>query len=90
MDNHECTDAIKSVVDEMNKQDEKWGADRNLHSLYWNAILMEEVGEASKEVIESTDIFEPTSEEIERLRGELVQVAAVAIQWIECLDRTGE
>jgi len=41
----------------------------------WAAILLEEVGEALVE-------WDPA-----RLRSELVQVAAVAVAWIQCLDR---
>ena len=43
--------------------------------LTWRAILAEEVAEA----------FAETDQD--RLREELVQVAAVAVQWIEALDR---
>lgn len=43
--------------------------------LTWRAILEEEVAEAIAEV------------DHDRLREELVQVAAVAVQWIEALDR---
>lgn len=43
--------------------------------LTWRAILAEEVAEAFAEV------------DHDRLREELVQVAAVAVQWIEALDR---
>ena len=43
--------------------------------LTWRAILAEEVAEAFAEVDQ------------DRLREELVQVAAVAVQWIEALDR---
>lgn len=44
-------------------------------TLTWRAILAEEVAEAFAET------------DHERLREELVQVAAVAVQWIEALDR---
>lgn len=41
----------------------------------WREILVEEV----KEVLVETDL--------PKLRAELVQVAAVAVNWIECIDR---
>jgi hypothetical protein len=44
-------------------------------NLTWRHILEEEVFEATSEV-------DPT-----KLRNELLQVAAVAVAWIECLDR---
>jgi len=43
----------------------------------WRAILAEEVAEAFAESAP------------ESLRAELVQVAAVAVQWIEAIDRRG-
>lgn len=43
----------------------------------WLDILLEEVGEASAE---SNPV---------RLRAELVQVAAVAVAWVEAIDRRG-
>ncbi|MEF5507155.1 hypothetical protein U9858_12835 [Escherichia coli] len=41
---HLSTKAIESVIAEMNRQDEKWGADRNQHPFVWQTILSEEVG----------------------------------------------
>ncbi|EJB8542973.1 MazG-like family protein [Vibrio parahaemolyticus] len=73
---HLLTEALVSTMNEMVSQDEKWGADRELSSFMWNAILGEEVGEVSKAILEK-----------EGLREELVQVAAVALQWIENIDR---
>lgn len=43
----------------------------------WRHILAEEVAEAMAE------------EHPERLRAELVQVAAVAVAWVEAIDRRG-
>ncbi|MGD8172171.1 MazG-like family protein [Vibrio sp. TRT 21S02] len=73
---HLLTEALVSTMNEMSAQDEKWGADRELSPFMWNAILVEEVGEVSKAILEK-----------EGLREELVQVAAVALQWIENIDR---
>lgn len=46
---HISTKAITSVIAEMNRQDEKWGADRNQHPFIWQTILSEEVGEFSQQ-----------------------------------------
>lgn len=73
---HLETKGVVDVLIEMRRQDEKWGANRILPALLWNAILGEEVGEVSKAILEE-----------EGLREELVQVAAVALQWIENIDR---
>lgn len=45
------------------------------HTLTWRHILQEEVAEAFAETTTSS------------LRAELVQVAAVAVKWIEAIDR---
>ncbi len=74
---HMETGIIPEVINEMVLQDSKWSPDRNLSYLLWNAILGEEVGEVSKAILEGD----------ENLRQELIQVAAVAIQFIECIDR---
>lgn len=47
----------------------------------WLAILAEEVGEASDEIAHG---------DTAALRGELVQVAAVATAWVEAIDRREE
>jgi hypothetical protein len=54
------------------------------------AILTEEVGEASKEALEhhwAGTHYPVDHERLDRLRTELVQVAAVAVAMIESLDR---
>lgn len=72
------------VNDERNRQDAKWGEQNHL-DVVWNAILMEEVGEASQEVL--TTAFGAAAKGHGDLREELVQVAAVAVAWIEAIDR---
>ena len=59
------------------RQDKKWG-EQNHDTFKWLSILMEEVGEASKGAVEYN---------YREYRKELIQVAAVAIAMIECLDR---
>jgi len=51
----------------------------------WAAILVEEVSEVVEAAVEAlcTDDWGP-------LRGELVQVAAVCVNWIEAIDRRGQ
>jgi hypothetical protein len=67
---------FNAIEEERGRQDAKWGSQRQQHNLKWNAILGEEVGEAAKEVLEEND---------ELLWKELVQVAAVAVAWLEAL-----
>ena len=75
----------EEVIEERHRQDKKWGVQN--HAPYkWLAILGEEVGEANKAVLEN-DAQGSGLEGLKNYRAELVQVAAVAIETIECLDR---
>lgn len=80
---HFSTKAIGSVIAEMNRQDEKWGADRNQHPFVWQTILSEEVGEFSQAILHD----EFGGHKSGTAREEMVQVAAVALQIIEYYDR---
>lgn len=72
--------SISNVLHEREQQDQKWG-EQNHNPKIWLAILMEEVSEVAKALIEN----EPRN-----YRNELVQVAAVAISAIESFDRNSE
>ena len=61
---------------ERNAQDEKWGEQRHSDEK-WLAILLEELGEAAKAILEGND---------EGLLEETVQVAAVLQNWITSRD----
>lgn len=94
---------LDEVSDERHRQDKKWGeqnlpdgtahdawalqrdiaqseceAAKKAGTVTFRHVLMEEVLEALAET-------DPT-----RLRAELVQVAAVAVQWVEAIDRRVE
>lgn len=77
-------EVLDHVAAERERQDEKWGEQNHLDWV-WNAILMEEVGEAAEEVL--TTAFGAAAKGHGDLRSELVQVAAVAVAWIEAIDR---
>lgn len=62
-----------AIEAERAKQDEKWGVRHGQSSYIWHAVLSEEVGEVAKEVLENCICLE----------DELVQVAAVAVAWLE-------
>lgn len=65
------------------RQDQKWG--EQFHDLLlWNAILAEECGEVAEAAMKAR--FGDDAERIAELREELVQVAAVAVHFIEKLD----
>ena len=93
------------VLAERERQNEKWGV-QNHTVVEWQSILMEEVGEVAKEAtdyyfgypylngvgemqpIEENDVVQYIR--LRDYRKELIQVAAVAVQMIECLDRAME
>ena len=81
---------VLDVLDERARQEEKWG-EQNHKPVYWLGILMEELGEIAKEVIEATEY---TGQENPgnglRYRAELVQLAAVAVAAIEAYDRAAK
>ena len=81
---------LLEVAHERTRQDAKFPPPpRPDHSATdWLAILSEEVGEAAQEAVEIR--WAPDDDEASRrtglLRAELVQVAAVAVAWIEHID----
>lgn len=72
-----------AILEERCRQDQKWGPQRDHHPLYWLGILMEEVGETAQTVIEADPANRLHSAETRR---ELIQVAAVAVCWLEAMD----
>lgn len=76
---------FQSIRDERNFQDRKWGI-QNHDDKTWLAILMEEVGELAMTLLDNKEKGHP-----DFLRNkELIQVAAVAVAWMECLARKGD
>lgn len=81
--------AMLDVLRERAKQDNQWGVQNHDPSLYLT-ILMEEVGEFAKEALEDRiNPFRVKHDDIRRvkMREEAVQVAAVSLAIVECLDR---
>ncbi len=74
-------DPLKDVMLERARQDAKWG-EQNHPDLYWLAILVEEVGELAQNIISK-----PTAINMMKIRDELVQVTAVGLAWLECIER---
>lgn len=73
---------IVDVSDERLAQNAKWGQ-QNHSDEWWLAILGEEFGETSQAILH--DRF--GGKAAGTVRAELVQLAAVAMAWIECIDR---
>lgn len=88
--------ALQDVRDERQRQTEKWG-EQNHSYPKWISILTEEVGESAKEANDYESLLDkinnPTfdsvllNQTLINLREELVQVAAVAVQIIESIDK---
>lgn len=81
--------AISSVIAERERQDAKWG-EQNHYPSVWLGILGEEFGELCQAVNETW--FDNGPEErakggFDNMRAEAVQVAAVAVAFVEYLDR---
>lgn len=67
----------RDICEERERQEKKWG-EQNRTPLGWLPILMEEVGEAAQAALQGQP---------DDFRREMVQVAALAVAIIECLDR---
>ncbi len=80
---------LGEILDERHNQDEKWG-EQNHDDPMWACILMEEVGETTQAIFDLTQCIysEGTYDTCsDKIREELIQVAAVAVAWLECIDR---
>ena len=73
---------FKSIIKERIRQHSIWG-EQNRTPAEWISILGEEFGEVCKEVQENF----LNNKSLDDYRTELIQVAAVAVQMIECLER---
>jgi len=73
---------LGDILLERVKQDRKWGI-QNHNPEWWMQILMEEVGEAARALLEGHF----GAESAHTYREEMIQVAAVAIAAIESFDR---
>jgi len=82
--------SLKRVLDditaERKRQDEKWGV-QNMHDFEHISILTEEVGEAAKAANEANFTTGSTRGDYSHLRKELIQVAAVAVDHVQAIDR---
>lgn len=67
---------------ELERQNNKWG-EQNHDDYRWLAILIEEVGEAAQAILHD----EFGGSHAGTAKTELVHVAAVAVQWLECMER---
>lgn len=75
------SDSLQDVMEERARQDAKCGV-QNHRDEWWLTILIEEVGEAAEAILENSDATRN-----QHLSQELVSVAAVAVAWLEAIQR---
>lgn len=76
---------VRDVFTERNSQDEQWGVQKH-HPAYWLAILGKQMGQMGTAILNRewwTDKDKATAE----LRHEGIQLVAVGLAMLECLDR---
>ena len=73
---------LNQIRAERERQNEKWG-EQNHDDYRWLAILTEEVGELAQAILHD----EFGGSHAGTAKTELVHVAAVAVQWLECMER---
>ena len=79
--------AIKLVIAERDRQDEKWGDQSSNHPFEWMSILGEEYGELCESVNETyfKNGKNPECGGLDRIKQEASHVAAVAVALIEAI-----
>jgi len=77
---------LVDVLKEQERQTKKWGI-RDHEPLSWLAILVEEVGEVAEAILIAQSVDGEENGGLEEVREEAIHVAAVAITFVECLDR---
>tara|TARA_Y100000034_G_C6905543_1_gene420029 strand:+ start:3128 stop:3394 length:267 start_codon:yes stop_codon:yes gene_type:complete len=71
---------LLAVLAERERQDAKWGDQTQNPDLKWNAILVEEVGEISQDILDK---------KMASMLEEIIQSAAVCIAWAEAFFNRG-
>jgi hypothetical protein len=85
-------EVLAALARERERQTEKWG-EQNHGDLYWFGILLEEVGELAKALIENPEFIGSRAvRDMDVLltpeaTHELVQVGAVVVAWLEAIER---
>lgn len=70
-------ESFTAVINEMTRQDEKWGECRDQHPYVWLAVLGEEVGEVNRGALE---------EDWQNYKEEIIQVIAVCMQMLKNIN----
>ena len=77
---------IQDILTERQRQDKKWG-EQNHPPQFWTGILGEEFGELCEAINET--VFDNGTDKggYENMKKEAIHVAAVAVGFLECLER---
>ncbi len=88
---------LHEIARERDRQDVKWGAQHHPHGTSLSFVAMSDeakrrfdaTSDPTWQMILDEEVLEAFSEtDVDKLRAELVQVAAVAVAWLEDIDRT--
>ena len=80
-------DVLQLIREERARQDAKYGV-QNFLPQFWPLILEEEVGEWCEAIQETVLVgANPERGGLEHMKKEALHVAAVAVKFIECLER---
>lgn len=81
----ELSDIERLVRAERVRQNNKWG-EQNHDPYRWLAILLEEIGETAKAILED-EFSSGVGHTPDHIAVELIQSIAVAVAMLECFDR---
>lgn len=85
MDQNCFKSLIDEVIIERKRQDDRW-KEQNHSDEWWLPILLEEIGEVSEAMLDDKFGQPPNLNQWE-IRKELIEVVAVGIAWLECMNR---
>ena len=78
---------LKQIMKERERQILLWGEQNHVDEWYF-PILVEEIGEVAKAMIETK--FKYHGANPGDTRKELIETVAVGLAWIECIDRRNQ
>ncbi len=80
---------LSSILSEREAQQKQWGEDGEKHSdIFWSSVLAKQTGQAAALIVNFLTAQNPIARENAKraVRREVVQIAAVAMAWLECID----
>ncbi len=78
---------LTDIIAERQRQDKKW-MEQNHSDEWWLPIMVEELGEVGKAMLENN--FNYPGAKLDDIRKELIEMLAVGMAWVECMDRREE